>query len=85
VLIAIVPLPSTRKFNIESEKMNAMKILDIVLIAGGFPGLAQDDFSHAKVDHDTAIGPQVLPVKGNDGACVDDGGDHQRCAGAHVV
>ena len=43
-----------------------MKMLDIVLVAGGTPGLAQQVFSHATETHDTTIGPLVPAVKGNE-------------------
>ena len=43
-----------------------MKMLGIVLVAGGTPGLAQEGFSNATETRDTMIGPLVLAVKGNE-------------------
>jgi len=42
--------------------MNAMKMLGIVLIAGGVLGLAYGGFTYTKETHETKIGPLVLSV-----------------------
>ena len=42
--------------------MNAMKILGIVLIAGGILGLAYGGFSYTKETHQAKVGPIVLSV-----------------------
>ena len=42
--------------------MNAMKILGIVLIAGGILGLVYGGFSYTKDKHEAKIGPITLSV-----------------------
>lgn len=42
--------------------MNAMKILGIVLLAGGILGLMYGGFTYTKETHETKIGPLVLSV-----------------------
>ena len=42
--------------------MNPMKILGIVLIAGGILGLVYGGFTYTKETHETKIGPLVLSI-----------------------
>ena len=42
--------------------MNAMKVLGIVLIAGGILGLVYGGFSYTKESHEAKIGPITLSV-----------------------
>jgi len=42
--------------------MNAMKILGILLIAGGILGLVYGGFSYTKESHEAKIGPITLSV-----------------------
>ena len=42
--------------------MNAMKILGIVLVAGGILGLVYGGFTYTRETHETKIGPLVLSV-----------------------
>jgi len=42
--------------------MNAMKMLGIVLVAGGILALAYGGFTYTKENHETKIGPVVLSV-----------------------
>ena len=42
--------------------MNAIKILGIVLVAGGILGLVYGGFTYTRETHETKIGPLVLSV-----------------------
>ena len=42
--------------------MNPMKMLGIVLIAGGILGLVYGGFTYTKETHETKIGPLVLSI-----------------------
>jgi len=46
----------------EGGNVNAMKILGIVLIAGGVLGLVYGGFTYTKETHEAKIGPLVLSV-----------------------
>ena len=43
--------------------MNAMKILGVLLLAGGILALVYGGFTYTKETHETKIGPLVLSVK----------------------
>jgi hypothetical protein len=43
--------------------MNAMKMLGIVLLAGGILGLVYGGFTYTKETHEAKIGPITLSVK----------------------
>jgi hypothetical protein len=43
--------------------MNAMKMLGIVLLAGGILALIYGGFTYTKDTHETKIGPIVLSIK----------------------
>jgi hypothetical protein len=43
--------------------MNAMKIVGLLLIAGGVLGLVYGSFSYTKETHDVKIGPLEMAVK----------------------
>jgi TRAP-type C4-dicarboxylate transport system permease small subunit len=43
--------------------MNAMKIVALLLIAGGIVGLVYGGFTYTKTTHDAKIGPLELSVK----------------------
>jgi hypothetical protein len=43
--------------------MNAMKLLGIVLLAGGILGLVYGGFTYTKETHEAKIGPITLSVK----------------------
>ncbi len=45
------------------QKMNAIKLTAIVLIAGGVFGLLYGSFSYTKQTHDLKLGPLELSVK----------------------
>lgn len=49
-------------FPVEGEDVNAMKILGIVLVAGGILGLVYGGFTYTRETHETRIGPLVLSV-----------------------
>lgn len=51
------------KAHTEGNKMNAVKIAAIVLIAAGVLGLAYGSFSFTKETHEAKIGPIELSVK----------------------
>ena len=58
--------------------MSAMKILGIVLIAGGILGLVYGGFSYTKESHEAKIGPITLSVTEKDrGQCPDVGRDRR--------
>ena len=42
--------------------MNAMKVLGILLVVGGFLGLMYGGFTYTKETHEAKIGPLVLSV-----------------------
>lgn len=47
----------------EDKRMNAVKLIAIVLIAAGILGLAYGSFSYTKDTHDVKLGPIELSVK----------------------
>ena len=49
-------------FPVEGEDVNAIKILGIVLVAGGILGLVYGGFTYTRETHETKIGPLVLSV-----------------------
>jgi hypothetical protein len=64
IVMSMFALPARENRHLkEGDKMNAVKIAAIVLIAAGILGLVYGGFSYTKETHDVKLGPVEFSVK----------------------